>query len=97
MEELLKLLATEPDKVALGLDEVSRSSAAGAVSHLLVLESILQAEDVDPEILRSTLLAAQKSSANITFVSPRHEGGEKLKSLGLIAALLRYSFFPREK
>ena len=97
VEELLKLLATEPDKVALGLDEVSRSSAAGAVSHLLVLESILQAEDVDPEILRSTLLAAQKSSANITFVSPRHEGGEKLKSLGLIAALLRYSFFPREK
>ena len=97
VEEVLKRLAQEPGTVALGLGEVSQASASGAVSHLLVLESILQEGNVDPEGLESVLTAVQKSSGEITFISPRHEGGEKLKSLGCVAALLRYTFFQRDQ
>jgi len=96
VEEVLKRLGKEPGTVALGLAEVSQSSASGAVSHLLVLESMFQELSADPMELESILRSVQKSAGEVTFVSPRHEGGEKLKSLGCIAALLRYPFFQRE-
>jgi len=92
----MKRLAQEPRAVALGLNEVSQASSSGAISHLLVLESILQEGNVEPDSLESVLKAVQKTSGDITFISPRHEGGEKLKSLGCIAALLRYPFFQRD-
>lgn len=95
VEEVLKRLGKEPGTVALGLTEVSQSSASGAVGHLLVLESVFQEVSVDPRELESILRSVQKSDGEVTFVSPRHEGGQKLKSLGCIAALLRYPFFQR--
>lgn len=96
VEEVLKRLAKEPGAVALGINEVSQASASGAVSHLLILESILQEVNPDPEGLGSILRSVQKAAGEVTFVSPRHEGGKKLKSLGCIVALLRYPFFRRE-
>lgn len=96
IEEILRRLAREPETVALGLDEVSRASSARAVSHLLVLESIPQESEAAPQLLESILLGVQKSGGDITFVSPRHEGGKKLRSLGSIVALLRYPFYSGE-
>ena len=92
---LVEELLVEIAKMALaayGMNEVENASIAGAVSHLLVTDSLIKKSreqnfynQVD-NIMRSV----DDSKGDITIVSSEHEGGRKLDGLGGIGALLRY-------
>ncbi len=70
-----------------GNQEVADAAAAGAVETLLVLDSKLRENDLDP-IVRSV----EQQKGNVIVVSSQHDGGRQLEALGGMGAILRYNF-----
>lgn len=84
VEELLSEISKE-GAYAYGETEVSAALDSGAVRTLLVTEDSMRDEHRE-ELMRRT----EDSQGEVVIVSSRHEAGKKLKSLGGIAALLRF-------
>ncbi|AFK22946.1 mRNA surveillance protein pelota [Pyrococcus sp. ST04] len=74
--------------VAYGLREVEEAINYGAVDVLLVLDELLKGEA--REKIEELMELARNLRAKVLVVSSEHEGGDKLKALGGIAALLRF-------
>jgi len=89
VEELLKTLAKDPQKVAIGLEEVLSALQAGAVDTLLILDVVVS-ESIGNEKLEYLLEEVQDFGGKFYVIGSQHEGGSKLRSFGGVAALLRY-------
>lgn len=74
--------------VAYGLRDVEEAANYGAVETLLVLDELLKGEH--REKIEELMEFVRASRGNVVIVSSEHEGGEKLKALGGLAALLRF-------
>lgn len=70
--------------VAYGKEEVERAVEMGAAKEILVTHEMVREEE-------KILEKAEKIGAKVHVISALHEGGEKLTSLGGIAAFLRYA------
>jgi len=84
IEKILEEIAKN-GMVAYGIEEIKKAIEFGAVEELVVLNSKMREFE---ELIKK----AEETRARITLISDYHEGGEKLKSLGGIAALLRFKF-----
>lgn len=73
------------EPVTYGLDEVTQALEMGAVERLLVTDELVRSREVD-----DLLDEAEATSADYMTVSTHHDAGEKLASLGGVAATLRY-------
>lgn len=92
VESLLAQLAGEGGKVAYGLDDVDAAASYGAVATLLVVDRFLrELPDTDRRRLEELMRAVEKMRGSVVVVSSQHEGGEKILSLGGVAALLRFA------
>lgn len=72
-----------------GTKEVREAAQAGAVEHLLILDSLVREKDME-----SLMRTVEESRGRVTIVSELHEGGRKLESLGGAAAILRFKVRP---
>ncbi|WP_406658202.1 mRNA surveillance protein pelota [Methanolobus sp. ZRKC2] len=88
MDELLKEISTD-GKVSYGLDEVKSAQDFGAIETLLVADEFLRMEREKGSI-DDFLQSVEHSRGNIVIFSTIFEPGQKLLSLGGIAALLRF-------
>jgi protein pelota len=86
-ERLMRLLATERELAALGLEEVKEAAASGRVDILLVLDSYLKER---PGEVWSVLYEVYKSRGRIYIVREDTEIGAGLRALGGIASILRW-------
>ncbi|RQW81240.1 MAG: mRNA surveillance protein pelota [Methanothrix sp.] len=84
IEDLFREIATD-GKAAYGQKEVQTAVNYGAVEHLLVLDELARRGRVD-EIMRNVTDARGK----VVIFSSEFEPGERLASLGGVAALLRF-------
>ncbi|TET89073.1 MAG: mRNA surveillance protein pelota [Methanomassiliicoccales archaeon] len=84
VEELLSEISKE-GKYAYGPDQVRDATQRGAVLTLLVTNELIRKEEIE-----SLLKQVENAKGRIVVVSPKHEGGRKLKSLGGLGAILRY-------
>ena len=84
IEDLFREIATD-GKAAYGIKEVQTAVNYGAVEHLLVLDELARRGRVD-EIMREVGNARGK----VVIFSSEFEPGERLRSLGGVAALLRF-------
>jgi protein pelota len=84
IEDLFKEIALD-GKAVYGPEEVQRAMSYGAVEHLLVLDELVRRRNLDP-----LLAEAASTRGKVTIFSSEFEPGERLKSLGGIAALLRF-------
>ncbi|HUI39715.1 MAG TPA: mRNA surveillance protein pelota [Methanothrix sp.] len=84
IEDLMREIATD-GRAAYGLKEVENAVNFGAVEHLLVLDELARRRGVD-EIMKEVALARGK----VVIFSSEFEPGERLRSLGGVAALLRF-------
>jgi protein pelota len=92
VEELLARLGSSTGDVSYGIDQVSEDAASGAVETVLVCDETLRgSEEEQRRRLEETLRLAEAKGGKVIVVSTGHEGGRKLKSLGGVAALLRYA------
>ncbi|HEV2166737.1 MAG TPA: hypothetical protein VGS23_07185 [Thermoplasmata archaeon] len=74
-------------RAAVGVEEVERAGAAGAIETLLVSESLL----TDPRAVRA-MESARSDRARLFVVRDAGEAGKRLAGLGRIGALLRYDW-----
>lgn len=74
--------------VAYGLKEVEEAANYGAIETLLVIDELMKGEYKDK--IEQIMEFVRGTRGEVLIVSSEHEGGEKLKALGGIAALLRY-------
>lgn len=91
VEELLASIAKNGN-VEYGFNEVQQAANLGAVDKLLVTDKIIQElrEEEKYEELDSLMKVVDASKGEIHIVSSENEAGEKLDSLGGIAAFLRF-------
>lgn len=91
VEEVLKRLGSSRGDVSYGLEQVSQDAAEGAVGQILVLDQALrEAEEARRRLIDEAILNTERKGGRVMIISSEHEGGEKLNSLGGIAAILRY-------
>ncbi len=91
VEEVLKRLGKGRGNVTYGLGDVKRASSMGAIEEILVTdEMIREAPEETVETLEKIMREAEAKGGKIRIISVEHEAGSKLKSLGGIAALLRF-------
>lgn len=84
VEDVLTEIAKD-GAVAYGPAEVERAVSMGAVDTLLVLDSVVRQNKAGPLMSR-----VEASRGKVVVVSERFEAGQKLESIGGIAALLRF-------
>jgi protein pelota len=84
IDDLFKEIATD-GKAAYGLKEVQNAVNYGAVEHLLVLDEMARRRSLDA-LMRDVASARGK----VVIFSSEFEPGERLRSLGGVAALLRF-------
>ncbi len=89
IDELFELVARGSNLVTYGLSEVEMAVNMGAADKVLVCSSLLFNQDTRDRVL-SILEMAEKTRAEFHIIDSRSEPGEKLESLGGIAAILRY-------
>ena len=91
MDELLLHVSKSDGKAAYGIEEVRRAAECGAVDKLLVLDELVRSPDLE---LRSKveeiIEMAEKRGAKVKIFSSLEEPGQQLKSMGGLAAILRY-------
>jgi len=88
VEKVLENIARNNGLAVYGLREVEEAVNYGAVETLLVLDELLKSEH--REKIEELMDAVRYSRGEVVVVSSEHEGGEKLKALGGLAALLRF-------
>jgi len=91
VEDLFAQLGAGSRKVTYGVDDVARASEAGAVAVLMVVDSFLREVDDSARLrLEEIIRRVESSGGRVYIISSSHEGGEKILSLGGLAAQLRF-------
>ncbi len=84
MNEFFNLLATQPGKVAYGVQEVKQYLEQGIVDKLLLSETL------DENLINELDSTAQNFSTEVHIISTETSEGVQLKNLGGAAAVLRF-------
>ncbi|MEM1550529.1 MAG: mRNA surveillance protein pelota [Candidatus Bathyarchaeia archaeon] len=91
VEEVLKRLSMGRGDVAYGLSNVEEAASLGAIQELLIVDDLLrETGDEDMRALENMMREVEAKGGRIRIISVEHEAGAKLKSLGGVAALLRF-------
>lgn len=91
VEEVLRRLGMGRSNVAYGLIDVERAASLGAVADLLITDELLrEADEERMKVLEDIMRSIEEKGGRVRIISVEHEAGAKLKSLGGVAALLRY-------
>lgn len=91
VEEVLKRLGMGRGDVAYGLSEVEKASSLGAIEEILVTdEKLRESSKEDMVTLENLMRNVESMNGRVRIISVEHEAGAKLKSLGGVAALLRF-------
>jgi protein pelota len=84
LEDLFREIATD-GKAVYGPKEVETAANYGAIDHLLVLDEVARHGKMD-----SLMRSVSNSRGRVVIFSSEYEPGDRLRSLGGVAALLRF-------
>ena len=91
VNEALRRLGSSSGDVSYGLDRVQADSEAGAVDTLIVSDQVVrEAEDEERSRIEGIMKIIEERGGKVALVSSEQEAGKMLRSLGGVAALLRY-------
>lgn len=86
VERVLEEIGKARGLAAYGLAEVEKALGYGAVETLLLTENFLREERLSDQLIER----AKATKAEVVILSSEHEAGERLESIGKVAALLRF-------
>ncbi len=86
VERIFAEIAKDSGLSTYGVDEVKKAVAYGGVEKLLVCDTQLRADSGIDKIMRDV----KKAGGEVVIVSTEHEAGERLDSIGGMAAILRF-------
>jgi len=87
VERIMRELSSNPDKVAIGIERLEQLLEANAVETVVITDETFKELALEFKRLISLALRA---GVKLVVVPESSEPGEKLKSMGGVAALLRY-------
>jgi protein pelota len=91
VNEALKRLGSSTGDVSYGLERVQADTEAGAVGTLIMSDQVIrEAEDEDRSRIEGIMRMVEERGGRVALVSSEQEAGKMLRSLGGVAALLRY-------
>jgi protein pelota len=91
VEEVLRRLGKNEGRVAYGSESVEKANSFGAIETLLVADQLVRSSSAaDRLILEKMMREVEKKRGKVMMISVEYEAGQKLLSLGGIAALLRF-------
>jgi len=91
VEEVFSRLGAGRGNVSYGLEDVAQAAEYGAIEIMLVSDSKLSAVSHDERRQMEDLMRnVERKRGRVMVISTLHEAGEKLFSLGGVAALLRF-------
>ena len=85
VNDLLTQIAKNSSKIAYGIRETKNAINLGAVSQLLILDTIVPEDDMG-----NMMDMVENMKGEVMVISSEHDGGKQLESLGGVAAILRY-------
>ncbi|MFB6470646.1 MAG: hypothetical protein TU36_005375 [Vulcanisaeta sp. AZ3] len=88
VDEVFRRLGLGSGDVAVGVEEVRRALEFGAVDTLLILDETFKELG---EVVRGLAGLALRTRANLFIVPVSSEAGERLRGVGGVVALLRFS------
>lgn len=88
-ERFIRVMSRDPERVAIGLEEVYEAWKLGAVEKVLVAESYLWSS-LEDERLEKLLELAERGKLDLQVLLDGLEASEKVARLGGVAAILRY-------
>lgn len=88
-EKFIEIMSRNPERVAIGLEEVLMALEMGAVERVLISESYLW-ENIEDERLERLLKAAERGKLNLRILLDGLESAEKVSRLSGVIAILRY-------
>mgnify|MGYP000232779056 CR=1 FL=1 len=92
VEKFFSDLALETGKVVYGFEEVENAARLGAVKNLLVVDKYLRgASDEERLKLEEIMHTVEDKGGEVIILNSEYEAGEKILSLGGVAAILRFS------
>ena len=94
IEALLKQLGKDPSLVLFDVKQIRDFAQRGAISLLLLVGNITSI--LKPEVyslLNAALIEVETHSGTVMLINSKSEAGKKLRSLGGIAAILKYKIF----
>jgi protein pelota len=89
IKEVLTRIAKSDNRVAIGLDEVTKATDAGAVEYLLVSDQAF-AEEAKEEMIVQLLNKVESTGGQIYLLDSSTEVGLQISTLGGLVALLRF-------
>ncbi len=91
VEEALARLGMGKQDAAYGFPEVEKASGYGAIEKLLIADAALRETTDERRVsLENVMREVENKGGQIVVVSAEYEAGQKLLSLGGVAALLRF-------
>ena len=90
-EEYMYLLIKDPERTVSGLDDVYTSSSVGVLEKIVLLDSFLKESKEIREKILEILRNAVYKKTEFVIVSESSEIGIKIKSIGGIIGILRFS------
>ncbi|MEM0218989.1 MAG: mRNA surveillance protein pelota [Thermoproteota archaeon] len=94
VEDLLKQLGHDPSLILFNVEKIREFAQKGAISLLLLVDNITSI--LSPNVyslLNEALVEVEGHGGAVILVNSKSEAGKKLRSLGGIAAMLRYKIF----
>ena len=89
VERFIEAMSRDPERVAIGLEEVYEAWKLGAVETALVAESYLWS-NLESEALEKLLEAAERGKLDLQVILDGLEASDKVMRLGGVVAILRY-------
>ncbi|MEM4245747.1 MAG: mRNA surveillance protein pelota [Candidatus Bathyarchaeia archaeon] len=91
VDELFKKLAENSGDVSYGVQAVAEDANAAAIQTLLLsIEWLKKRTTEERGMIERLIRNVEENGGEVLIVSPGHEGGAKLSSIGGVAAILRY-------
>ena len=85
VNNLLSQIGRNSSKIAYGIKETKKAIMLGAVSQLLILDTMVACENMGDD-----MDMVENMKGEVMVISSEHEGGKQLEALGGMAAVLRY-------
>ncbi len=94
LDEFLARIGKGLETIAYGLESVYQAAQMGAIETLLVLDTLLRAQDgKEKEIIQKILKQTETGRGKLHIVTAKSENGEQLEGFGGTLALLRFPVY----
>lgn len=91
IEEIFKLFSTDPDLVAIGLEENSKAAKIGAVKELFMADILIRGASKKQKLkIEEIIINVEKAGGKMNILSSEHPTGQQIIDLGSLVGILRY-------